>query len=153
MDTLAAELRAAADAIDKVAHEQRCWSVISNAVAACTDHITAIAGNVEKNYRILALEAATSGTGMPSSEPLAIVERIVLGRIQRNVAIALAVRFGRWTSTEQLVAAAWGDQSSGGPLNANKVIDVVVYNLRRKLKLTGLAIEGAPYSGRRMVRI
>jgi DNA-binding response OmpR family regulator len=153
MDTLAAELRAAAAAIDRVAHEQRCWSVISTAVSACTDHISAIAGNVERNYRILALEAAVSGTGVPSSEPMAIVERIVLGRIQRSVALALAVRFGRWTSTEQLVAAAYGQQPDGGPLNANRVIGVVVHNLRRKLRLSGLAIEGQPYSGRRMVRI
>jgi len=153
MDTLAAELREAAAAIDRIAHEQRCWSVISSVVAACTDHITAIAGNVEKNYHVLALEAAMSSTGMPPSEPLAVVERIILGRIQRSVAVALAIRFGRWTSTEQLVTAAYGDQPDGGPLNADKVIGVVVHNLRRKLKLTGLTIEGAPYSGRRMVRI
>lgn len=56
-DTLGKELREAARTIELAAHETRCWSVIHQAVTALVDHITAMAGNVEKNALIADLEA------------------------------------------------------------------------------------------------
>jgi len=147
-DTLAQELRAAAKAISDVAEASRCWSVISTAVTACTDHIAAIAGNIEKNSRLLQLEA-----GSTSDDPLAIVERVGIGVIERRVASALALRFGLWTDTSQLLRAAYGDFSDGGPDYAEGALKSACNNLRHKLRPHGLAIEGVPYHGRRMVRI
>jgi DNA-binding response OmpR family regulator len=147
MDTLASELREAAEAIDRAAHGARCWSVISEAVNACTDHILMIAANIELRARIHELEAGNY------DDPMTILARITMGPVERRVAVALARRFGEWTTTEHILQAAYADRADGGPISARNTLSVTVHNLRQKLRPERLTIQGAPYSGRRMIRI
>lgn len=56
-DDLGKELREAALAIQRAAQHARCYSVIQHVVTAATDHISALAGGIEKTARIVALEA------------------------------------------------------------------------------------------------
>jgi hypothetical protein len=122
--------------------------VVHEAVRTAIDHITAIADNIEKNARIQTLETAL---GVAPADPLAIIDRTTMGPMQRRIAVALARRFERWTSTEQLVAAVYSGRPDGGPADADGAVAVMTSHLRRRLTPVGLAIEGVPYTGRRMV--
>jgi len=56
-DPLARELREAITVIKTVAQGLRCYSVIQPALSTFADHVSAMAGNMEKNARIVELES------------------------------------------------------------------------------------------------
>ncbi len=81
------------------------------------------------------------------------IDWISFGVIERRLAKLLARRFGRWVSTDELIAAAYGDRPDGGPENAKNAVKAHISNIRRKLAPHGIAIAGVGYSGRRMEAI
>jgi DNA-binding response OmpR family regulator len=84
-------------------------------------------------------------------DPVSILDSVGLGPIERAIAVTLAKRLDRWTSTAALIAAAYAGawDEPDDPANCLKS---VCHILRRKLRPHGLTIEGVPYYGRRMVR-
>ncbi len=87
---------------------------------------------------------------MATVEAVDIVDRIAFGTIERRLAGLLARRYGRWVSTEALIAAAYGDRPDGGPEKAANAIKAHIHAIRRKLKPHGITIAGIGIIGRRM---
>lgn len=89
------------------------------------------------------------GQPMRATDMAAYVSALpVGGKRSRRLLACLARRFGRYVHTEVLIASMYGDEPSGGPLNAGNTVSVLVYHLRPKLAPYGLTIEGRMGSDR-----
>jgi DNA-binding response OmpR family regulator len=64
-----------------------------------------------------------------------------MGPIERRLFNALAERPGRWITNRTLVNAAYFDDPTGGPDDADGSIKVILSHLRRRLDAAGLVIE------------
>jgi DNA-binding response OmpR family regulator len=86
-------------------------------------------------------------------DPSIVLALVHLSPLERKIAGALARRFGRWWSPNDLVDAVYADDVDGGPETARTAIAVHIATLRRRLARTPLTIEGMKGSGggRRMV--
>jgi hypothetical protein len=73
-------------------------------------------------------------------------------RLMRQEAIVAREILDRGeASRAQIVAALWGHRTDGGPLSANKAVDVIVCRLRKKID-TSLGIKNRFATGWSIVR-
>lgn len=80
-----------------------------------------------------------------------LIATLRLQRGERRIAEAMVKHFGQPVTTKRLADAMYSDDIDGGPLEANRSVNVRVCHLRRKLRQVGLTIESCGRIGRRMV--
>lgn len=77
---------------------------------------------------------------------------ILLSRRQIWLAVALLTGLGRDCGVAELIAAVWGDDADGGPLNPANNLWTHVLRLDRQLSILDLAVVWAGYGrGWRMI--
>ncbi len=83
--------------------------------------------------------------------PLEIVARVGMGKRMRPMAELLARRFECWVSSDDLARVMYEDDADGGPDTPDSSLKVIFFHLKKKLKGTGLKVEGVSHWGRRMI--
>ena len=86
------------------------------------------------------------------ADPHFLLRELPLGPISRRIVDRLLQSFGSWVLTEQLLAAAYGDDPNGGPNTPKIVIKVTISRLRPTLARLGYAVEFTSVGLRRLVR-
>lgn len=105
---------------------------------------------------IIRLYSAASGWSTPQLAPDEIHMRgdlvsrghitVRLPPTERRLFLVLAVRQGRITPMDEIVEALWGDDASGGPDGADRVVDVAMVALRDAGAALGYVLKN--YHGR-----
>src|SRR4051812_23826435 len=93
------------------------------------------------------------GYSAEKKDPAQVARMLRLSPKERALYDALARRFGRWTSWQDLASVVYADDPNGGPDDAENSINVAIHYLKKKIAARGLVIDATFGSGggRRMV--
>lgn len=96
----------------------------------------------------------TCGHQTTEELPMSALGGVCLSKQLRRILDVFVNRFGRPVYTEEIVEALYFDDPNGGAETAASVINVRLFELRRRILPLGFSIEGKRgKQGRRLVRV